>query len=243
MAKNHLLRWARLYANGFDLSGDARTFASVENMLGEIDLTGWSEAVHNFIDDGYRQVGLRGFQALLNDAAGRAFAILKTNPTGVEISLLLGGGAEPVAGDPAYLLGAAQFQDRAGLDGGAFVINADFLPQAGVATDHNPWGVVLHPATSLSATTNGSTIDQAAGSTNGAHANLHMTASSGGTWAFTVEHSTNGSAWSTLMAFTINGSAIASERATVTGTVNRYVRAVATRTSGTVTPVFTFARN
>ena len=243
MAKDHLLRWTRLYANGYNLSGDARTFASLENMLGEVDVTGWSEAVRNYLADGMRMVGVRGFQALLNDAASGAFGVLKNNPSGLELSLLFGGAGEPAIGDPAYLLGALQLMDNAGLDGQAHVINADFLPQAGIATVANPWGVVLHPATSLAATTEAASVDNGAGSTNGAHANLHVPVTSGGEWEFTIEHSPDDSAWATLITFAADGSAIASERQSVSGAVDQYVRAVATRTGGTVTPVITFARN
>jgi hypothetical protein len=130
-----------------------------------------------------------------------------------------------------------------GLDGKAGVIKTDFLPLSGYTTG-TPWGVVLHPETSLSATTNGTSIDNGAATTGGWHANLHTVASSGGTWAFTIEHSSDNSNWSTLGTFTGDGSAIAAEYLTSADgvTVNRYVRFVATRTSGTVTPVVVFCR-
>jgi hypothetical protein len=148
-------------------------------------------------------------------------------------------------GDPAYLLGAVQISDPAGWDGQAAAISADFInDQSAYAVAINyPWGVVLSPETSYSSTQTQGSADNGAATTAGAHAHLHVTASSGGTWAFTIEDSANDSDWATIMTFTANGSAVTSERQTSAGAVRRYVRAVLTRTSGSVTAVITFARN
>ena len=241
--KNKLTRWMRLYFNNFDLSGDARTLDKLDSFVGEVDLTGWSDSVKNYLSDLVLQTGIRGFQALLNDATGRAFTRLNS-PTGLaakRVSLLLGSGAEPVAGDLAYLLDGVDMSDQAGWDGKAAAFKADFLPVAGVAHGW-PWGVVLMPLTALSNTTNGTAINNLAESLNGWHSNLHIMVSSGGVWAFTIEHSTNGSSWSTLGTFLANGGTVNSEYLAGTGTVNQYVRFVATKTSGTCTVACTFAR-
>lgn len=244
--KNKVRRWMRALVGGYDLSGDSRTFQSLDNKVDFVDLTGWNQSVHSGLSDGQREIGVKGFQALLNDSASRAFAVLKDAAQNYPVSVLFGGGAEPALGDPAYLIAAVQALSTVGLDGKAPVIQADFLPDAPHYVDgavDNPLGVVLAGAVSLSATTTGVSIDQGAASTAGAHANLHVLASSGGTWALIIEHSTDDSSWSTLMTFSSTGAAVGAEQQTVTGTVNRYVRYKATRTSGTLTPVITFARN
>ena len=243
--KNKTLRWMRVFIGGYNLSGDARTLGTLENNFEAADMTGWSEGVYNFIAGSPRHVAVRGFQALLNDAAAAAFAILKDAENSARLSILFGGGTEPAIGDPAFLIGSVQMGDLAGWDGLAATISADFLPESSqyAAGVDDPLGKVLHPETSLSATTNGTSVDNGASSANGGHANLHATVSSGGTWAFKIQHSPDNAAWADLMTFTINGSAIASEQKVVTGTIDRYTRFVATRTSGSVTPVCTFARN
>jgi hypothetical protein len=104
--------------------------------------------------------------------------------------------------------------------------------------------VVLHPAVARSSTTNGTTVNHGAATSNGFQANLHVYAA-GGVWAFTIEHSTTGAfagEQATLHTFTANGSAIASEHGSGTGAVRQYVRAVLTRTSGNASAVITFAR-
>jgi hypothetical protein len=243
--KNKILRWTRLLLGGYNLSGDSRTFSSLDNSIEEVDITGWDEAVRHFLPNDRRTLGVRGYQALMNDAAGRAFAVLKDSPNNHVLSFLFGGGAEPAVADPAYLLPAIQMNDTGGLDSQAPVIQADFAADAGQmdANTINPMGIVLCPLTALSATTNGAAVDNDAGSTAGAHANLHLTASSGGEWEFKVQHSGNGSDWADLMTFTSDGSGIAGERGSAAGTVDRYTRFQATRTSGTVTAACTFARN
>jgi len=99
-------------------------------------------------------------------------------------------------------------------------------------------GRSLSDLTAYSTTTNGTSVDNGAASSNGAVINLHVTAASGTTptLAVTVQHSTNNSTWSTIATFT-TATAATSETVTVAGTVNRYTRAVFT-VAGT-TPSFT----
>jgi len=96
---------------------------------------------------------------------------------------------------------------------------------------------------SLAATTTGTGLDNGADSTNGGHANLHVLVSSGGSWSLKVQHSTDNSSWSDLITFTSTGAAVGAEHKTVSGTVNRYTRVLLTRTSGSLTPVISFARS
>lgn len=243
--RNKLLRYTRFYLDGYDISGDARAVDSLDCMYTEVDMSGWNVTVRNYLSDQMLQVGVRGFQALLNDTASSgAFTLLKTHTSGHEISVLFGGGGEPDEGDPAYLIGGVQMNDPIGFDGGAAVISADFLPESGV-TQGNPWGVILSDATSLSTSTEKAEVDNGAASTNGYQCNLHVTATSSGNYTLAIEHSTTG-LWAgeeaTLHTFTATGNAITSEHGSGTGTVRQYVRFVATRSGGSCTPVVTFAR-
>lgn len=99
-------------------------------------------------------------------------------------------------------------------------------------------GVSLADLAARTTTANGTSVDSGAATSNGAVAHLHITNVAGTTPSLTVtvEHSTNGSSWTTLGSFTAASTA-SSELITVTGTVNRYTRAVFT-IAGT-TPSFT----
>lgn len=244
--KNHHLRWMRLYAGGYDLSGDARTFSKLRNSFEEAELGGWSNSVRPYAVGGPRAVGIDGLQVLMNDAAAQGFTILKDAGDNVQIVVAFGGNAEPAIGDPAYLVAAAQLAADVQLDGKAWALAGDFPQSADLATlayVDQPFGVLLHPATSLSSTTNGTSVDNGAASSNGGSAILQLLAVSSANFALKIQHSTDDSNWSDLITFTTTGGAITAEHSGVAGTVNRYLRFQATRTAGSLTPVCAFARN
>lgn len=246
--KDKVTRWTRLYLAGYDLSGDSRTFGSADNSYAEVDMTGWSEAVRNYLADGHLVTGLRGYQALMNDAAGRAYDRLKNANTTHNLSLCFGGGGEPATGDPAYHLPSIQMLTTANIDSSAAVLTADFLPNATqyTASAANPLGVVLQGPTALSATvTAGSanSVDNGASTAAGWSAILQVISTASGNFEFKIRHSADDTSYADLGTFTANGSAVTSELLTGTGTVNRYIALNAARTAGTVTVVVTFARN
>ncbi len=242
--KNKLLLYSRLILDGYDLSGDSRNLASLDNSFGQVPMSGWSEQIRAYMQDLVRTVGLHGYRAFMNDTAlSGAYTLLKNPAGGHELSFMLGGGAAPTYGDLAYVLSGVQIQDRGSFEEQAAVLDADFLPEAGI-THANPWGRVLFNH-SLSVTTNGTSFNFGAASVGGGYqANLHILSTASGNFVFKVQHSVNDSTWVDLITFTINGSAVASEhQASLTGVVNQYVRGLATRTAGTVLAVMTFARN
>jgi hypothetical protein len=238
LGKGKIDRFARIYVGGYDLSGDARQFGSLDNGFDEVDFTGWSDTVRQF-NGGYRNAGVRDFQALINDSTGRSYGALKTANTTGGISVLFGSNAVPAVGNTAYLLGYVQISAGTSFDGGAGVINASFLPASSLGSSGtNPLGWTLNPIGALSG--DGDTVDTGVTAGAGWSANLHVT-TLGTSGTFTIEHSTSaGSGYATLGTFTANGTAVTSEHLSGTATVNRYVRATG---SGTAVIVITFARN
>ena len=105
-------------------------------------------------------------------------------------------------------------------------------------------GVSLADLEEVVAGANGSTHTDAAGTTNGGIATLHVTACTG-TLTVKIQHSTNNSTWSDLATFTA-ATAATSERIIVAPatTVNRYLRASWTLTGSGAAATFTtsFAR-
>jgi len=182
--KNKLLRWARLYAGAYDVSGDAKGFGSADNSFGEVDMTGWSESVNNFLCDDRRVVGIHGFTAHMNDAALRTATSIQANPASAAVTMAFGAGAAPAAGDVAYLLPPLQIQDMVSFDGGAAIFSADFICDASqMASSYydNPMGVVLYPLTAISTSADGDSVDGVAAGSTGFAANLHVTTATGGT--------------------------------------------------------------
>jgi hypothetical protein len=247
--EDKILRWTRLYVGGYDLSGDSRTFSGINNTLEAAEMTGWSESVRNYLSAGMREVGLMGYQALMNDTTTTgAFTILKNPDVSYQLSMAFGGGGTPAIGDPAFLLPAVHMSSTTCLDSNAVVFNGDFLVDADQynASYDNPLGVVLQPGSSLSSTLSASstnTVDFESQTTGGWVAILHILATSSGNFAFKVRDSADDSSFADLVTFTLDGSAVGSEVIFGTGTVDQYVGFDAQRTGGSCTAVCTFARN
>lgn len=113
----------------------------------------------------------------------------------------------------------------------------------GQPSDGVDMGYTLHGLTAETADVNSASVDNGASSANGLVATLHVTTYVTLTSAVVkVQHSTDNSAWSDLITFT-TATAITSERKTVTGTVNRYLRSFLDVTgSGSVTFALAAAR-
>ena len=79
--KDKLLVWCRVIYGGYDISGDARTIGTMENMLGDADFTGMNQRLRNFTGDYVRQVGVSGLQVLMNDTAASGASTLLKNPS------------------------------------------------------------------------------------------------------------------------------------------------------------------
>lgn len=104
-------------------------------------------------------------------------------------------------------------------------------------------GVLLAAATSHSATTNGSSVDNTASTALGARANLHVTANTRtDTTVIKVQHSADNSTWADLITFTtVGATTLTSQTATATGTINRYLRATTTIAAGTGSITYTIS--
>lgn len=98
-------------------------------------------------------------------------------------------------------------------------------------------GFSLYDLAEVTAGGNGTTHTDAAGTSNGAAATLHVTACTG-TLTVKVQHSTNNSTWTDLTTFTAATGAT-SQRVVVSGTVNRYLRASWTLTGAGAAATFT----
>jgi len=138
--------------------------------------------------------------------------------------------------------------------GGVFKAEYDVISQVGNLTKANTkygfngsveQGVILYPLAAATIDANSTTVDQSAGTTAGGAGYVQCTAFSGLTNViYTIEHSTDGASWSTLITFSTITSAPTAERVAVSGTVNRYVRAVVNVTgTGSATAFVGFKRN
>jgi hypothetical protein len=105
------------------------------------------------------------------------------------------------------------------------------------------YGIWLGCKSAITSTSTGTSVDNTAASTNGAVAHLHITANTrSGTTVAKIQHSSDNSTFADLTTFTtIAIGDTTHERKIVTGTVNRYVRAVVTPAAGSGSITFSIA--
>ena len=226
-------RSTSVLVNQFDLSNQLKTF-SAKNAAPELECTAFQDTARQYISN-FREgslslegffhqdpVALNGtddvFQDLKDDSSP---AVVTVSPEGATI------------GKRTLLCNAVEIKIDVSSPADNYIsAMADFRGEV-------DQGVVLSAALAAVTTTgNGTAHDNAVSSANGGVAHLHITAASGTTPTNTtkIQHSTDSSTWVDLLTFTAK-TGVGSERKTVTGTVNRYVREV--HTLGGSSPSFT----
>lgn len=173
------------------------------------------------------------------------------DPTVTELTASLGVdfGSNVLTYCPA---GAAAIADRARLLDVATTGYAETSPVGGIvaikwavmASGTVGFGDVLHPLAEDTNTTTGASKDDAAATSTGWIAHLHVTAVDAGSWVVKLQDSADNSAWADVSGASFAAlTAAGKERlvsSSTTATLRRYVRYVATRTGGSAGDGITF---
>lgn len=226
-------RSASILVNQFDLSNQLKSY-NAQNSAPELECTGFQDLARVYISNFPEgSLGLEGyfhqdptlldgtddvFQDLINDSSPSVVTVSPEGHTFGKRSLIVNGVETRV-----------EVQSPAD---GYVAAMADFRGQVNS-------GVVLAALAAYTATGNGTSVDNGAASANGGVGHQHVTARSGTspTNDTAIQHSVDDGVWVDLIVFS-QKIAVGSERATVTGTVNRYTRARRT-IGGTGSPSFT----
>lgn len=151
-------------------------------------------------------------------------ALLGVNTAGTTIVSVYVGDADTVA-DTGWVGGEATLTKIGQPVSVADIlkVNATLQGSGSVGANAN----LLSPLAAVSTTANGTAVDNAVSTALGYRANLHVTAATGTGGTIKVQHSADNSTWADLATFTA-ATAATSETKAATGTVNRYLRSVAT---------------
>lgn len=235
MARKHT-SGSRVLVNSTHLSGDIKGWR-FEHRRSYGDVTNLLSAGDQFIP-GLLAGGI-GLMGNFNSGAGNITAILDT-------AAAAEGGILTTILPEGLTVGSLAFIGEGNVS--ARAVDANVKEAVGMTVDATPndgvdIGVLLHDLTARTTDGNGTAVDNAASSAGGGVASLHVTAFSGLTSnVITIQHSPDNSAWATLITFT-TVTATTWERKTITGTVDRYVRATWDVTgTGTNTFAVAFAR-
>lgn len=155
---------------------------------------------------------------------GASHEALKTVGIDKVVGVAYGNNAAPVQGDIACGMPVHQASYKVSAKISEVIAAQATLKSIGTALE---WGKLLANLTGISADGNTTSIDDGASSSNGASAYLFISGiSTSDTIQVKVQDSPDNSTWSDLITFALDGSAIDGERATVSGAVDRYVRAL-----------------
>lgn len=230
MAKRSGLGGA-LYLNGLDLSGDVGSIDQAAASRTLLSVPGIDKSANELIAG--LATGALDFTGYFNDATDQLHLTARALGAAAAIQNITYAVATTI-GDPAFMLRARQvdYAPSRSADG-ALTIPVTAVGVDGVIPE---WGKML--TTGL--VTQGSaaalaSLDNAASSASGLAAMLHVASITGGgsTLTVTIQESSDdgsGDAWTTklAMAGVAQASAATSERATATGTVERYTRIITT---------------
>jgi len=221
------------YVDGFDLSGDIQGLDSIHGGPAALDFTTIDRSAME------RQGGIRdggiSFTSFFN--ADRAHPVLDDLPTIDRLVTYLRGTA---AGSPAACcIGKQIGYDPTRADDGALTLKTEAQAnQFGLE-----WGVQIDGGKRTdTAATDGDGLDQAAQTTFGAQAYLHVFSFTGTSCTVSIEDSADDSTYAALIDFTA-ATGPTSERKAVTGTVDRYVRVSTSGTFTECTFAVVFVRN
>ena len=223
-------KWVRVYADGYDISGDSRAIGPLVQTYDESDLTGFSHAVKGALPS-HATLGIGTLNGVFNTEGVHTSMITPGKRT---ILVAIGIRAEPAQGDPVYMGEFEQLGYQT--DPSGVYVNIPFgMSSARAATFayDKPWGVLLRPAASATTAVNSSTgvDDYGVATTFGGYMTYQVLAGNG-TATIKVQHASTNSdgSFADLGGCTsgsINCSTPSAARVVTTArttTVNRYIR-------------------
>lgn len=225
----------RLYVGGNDVSGDIGSLSRIGGSKAALGFTGIDKFA--FERKGGIRDGAIEFTSYFNNDAGQAHPTLSALPTGdVVVSYFRG---TEVGNAAASLVGKQVGYDPTRANDGALTLSTSAQAN-GFGLE---WGVMLTAGKqSDGAATDSDGLDQTAQTAHGAQAYLHVFSFTGTSCTVTIEDSADDSTYAPLIAFTAATGAT-SERKTVAGTVDRYVRVATSGTFSACTFAVMFKRN
>ena len=245
-------KWTRVYADGYDISGDSRSIGPLLWTYDEGDLTGMSHAVKGVLPN-HATHGVGTLNGIFNNTANTGLHTIASG-AGVMRTLMvaIGMNAEPAAGDPVYM-GEFEQLDYQAEFAGAVYANIPFGNSSVRASSllyDKPTGHLLHAKAAATAanSTTGAGIDTAGGATAFGGYLVYQVFAGDGTATISVDDSADDSSYSALSGATsgsIDCSSPTSGRVAIgrTASVRQYLRwQIALGTASTVTFALGFSR-
>lgn len=153
-------KWTRVYADGVDLSGDARAIGPLLQTYDEPDLTAFSHAVKGCLP-GHVTLGIGTLNATFNNTASTGIHSVLSTAGGMRTVMVAQGFlAEPAQGDPCYMGEFEQLGYQADPSGVYVTVPFGNASVRGSTLLYDvPWGVLLRPQTATTAVNASAGVD------------------------------------------------------------------------------------
>jgi len=147
MAGRTVLKHARIYVDGYDLSGYSRSFGPLMCQFDDADLTCITDAVKGALP-GHATLGIGTLNGVMdNTASSGLHAVINAPGQQRTVMAVIGINAAPAQGDPAYCAMLEQKDYQLEPNAAGVYVNVAFDKTSSAATSllyANPWGWLLH---------------------------------------------------------------------------------------------------
>lgn len=227
-----LLQNCRFYADGYDLSGNTRSFGPLDVSFETSDISGLTWAAKGSLL-GKPAMTIGTLNGIFDTATGEDLHTFAQTIASRNVLALIGGVSAPALGCPAF---AGKFnQTGYPVEFGDVMITASIpfgaQPITGLTNYQNPWGVCLHPSGSETGANSSAGVDNAAATTAGGYMAYQILSITGtGSATITVQDSADNNTWLALSGATTGAVANTSAptsgivQLATTATVRRYLR-------------------
>jgi hypothetical protein len=251
MSGRTILKHARAYIDGYDLSGYTRSYGPLEVVFDEHEGTTLTDGVKNILP-GHARLSMGTLNGVFDNTATSGIHTVLSAATGKRTVMLpIGMRGAPAAGDPVF---CGEFEQLGYLEEGEgmLTVSAAMGMWSARATSllyDKAWGLLLHAKAAATAanSTTGAGIDNGAASASGGYF-AYMVFSGDGTATLSVDDSADDSSYSALSGATSGSIDCSSVQYGIvalgtTATVRQYLRwQIALGTATTVTFASAFVR-
>jgi len=246
-----VLKHARAYIDGYDMSGYSRSYGPLEVSFDEHGETALTDGVKNILP-GQARISMGTLNGIFDNTATSGLHVIMEAGTGTrDVMLPIGFRAAPAAGDPTF---CGQFEQLGYMEEGDAMLNVTIpfgmsSAESSSLLYDKAWGLLLHAkaAATAASTTTGEGIDNDAATALGGIF-VYQVFSGDGTATLSVDDSADDSSYSALSGATsgeLDMSSVQSGMVAigVTATVKQYLRwQISLNTANTVTFASAFIR-
>jgi len=186
-----LVKWLRMYVDGYDLSGYGRSVGPLSWSFDDVDMTApMSDAAKGYLPSSIH-ISPGTYNGVLQSTTDSGVEISRIQSTGTsrDIMIPVGIRAAPAAGDPVFCCKSTHNGFQVVEDGGAMTVNGIFgeWDVSDLVTYPVPWGLLQEPYTTDTITTTGAALTYPGGiATAGGYMAYQIFAGGTGTWTIKI---------------------------------------------------------